>query len=101
MLGGDIDKLAAFFAQEMVVSGGVGVKIGAPALNAYLAQQFGSGELVERVIDGCKRHEDANPARLAVQRFRRHMAAGVSEKQLAQQQALACGSKPCGFELIG
>ena len=47
--------------EEVVVVGGVGIEVGALSADGDLAQQPGTLELVQGVVDGCQRHPLAGP----------------------------------------
>ena len=77
-----------FFDEEVMVLGIVGVEIGLRAVDRDLPQQPDFGELVQRVVDGGKRHRHFGAVRFLVQHFRRDVPVALGEQDPAERHAL-------------
>ncbi|SCM77743.1 hypothetical protein KL86PLE_60058 [uncultured Pleomorphomonas sp.] len=91
MRAGNVEHPVFILDVEMVMIVGIGVEIGARALDGHLAQQAGFGELVQRVVDGGERHRHLGGQRLGVQVLGGEMAMAVREQDLGERHALAGG----------
>src|SRR5688500_1692480 len=98
-LAHEVDQPAFAFDEEMVVVAGVGVEVGAAAVDRHFAQEAGFRELVERVVDGGERDAHARRFRLPVQLLRGNMAVALGEEDASELHALACGPEPRMAEL--
>ena len=75
--------------EEMMVLTWIGVEIGLGAVNRELAQQARFSELVERIVDGGKRHRNTGARRFLEEDLCRDMAVALAEQQPAQRYPLA------------
>lgn len=67
----------------------VGIEIGPAGLDHDLAQKARAGELMERVVNGCKRDMDIGLGRFSVELLGRHVTVPIIEQQARQGEALA------------
>src|SRR5690349_12946221 len=78
----------------MVVVGRVGIEVGALAADRDLAQQTRRLELVQRVVNGSKRHPLSRAYGLLVQQLRRYVAVAVGKQQGSERDALTRRPQP-------
>ena len=84
----DIHQLVPIFDEEMMMLGNVGVEIGFRAVDRHLPQEADFGKLMQRVVNGRKRHRNPRPGRLLVKHFRRQVAVALAEQYPAECHAL-------------
>ncbi len=90
-LAGDVLLAAVVLEVEMVVLGNVGVEIGPSGLHHHLAQQTGTGELVQGVVDGGLGDMYPRLEHITVELLRSEVAVAAIEQQLGQAQTLPRG----------
>ena len=77
-----IDQFPFVLNEKVMVIADIGVEIGAAAIDGDRAQQSGSGELVQGVVDGGQRDMDAGCLSFGTQIFRRKMAMSLAKRML-------------------